>query len=153
MAVAPVMALGVKLIQAPKLGCSGLTTPAIHLPSGIPGGNGVFGVSNVPNASGVFGANNNGGIRVAGQSEKAIGILGRGGTAGRFEGDVEVTGDIRLVNADCAEDFDVSGTEEMEPETVMVLDQEGALEPSQRAYDKRGAGVISGAGEFKPSIV
>ena len=37
-------------------------------------------------------------------------------------------------------------TEQIEPGTVMVLDEEGALEPSQRAYDKRIAGVISGAG-------
>jgi hypothetical protein len=35
----------------------------------------------------------------------------------------------------------------------MVLDHEGALEPSQRAYDKRVAGIISGAGDFKPGIV
>ena len=136
-----------------KTGVFGVNNSSNPSPAGIPGGNGVFGVSTVPNASGVFGANNNGGIGVAGQSEKGVGILGRGRTAGRFEGDVEVTGDIRLVNADCAEDFDVSGTEEIEPGTVMVLDQEGALEPSQRAYDKRVAGVISGAGEFKPGIV
>jgi hypothetical protein len=37
-------------------------------------------------------------------------------------GDVEVTGDIRLLNADCAEDFDVAGAEEIEPGTVMVID-------------------------------
>ena len=35
----------------------------------------------------------------------------------------------------------------------MVLGQEGALEPSHRAYDKRVAGVISGAGAFRPGIV
>ncbi len=33
-------------------------------------------------------------------------IVGRGTKAGRFEGEVEVTADIRLVNADCAEEFD-----------------------------------------------
>jgi hypothetical protein len=61
--------------------------------------------------------------------------------------------DVLLTNADCAEDFDISGTAKIEPGTVMVLDQEGALEPSQHAYDKRVAGVISGAGGFKPGIV
>lgn len=35
----------------------------------------------------------------------------------------------------------------------MVLDQDGALQRSQQAYDKRVAGVISGAGDYKPGIV
>jgi hypothetical protein len=68
-------------------------------------------------------------------------------------GDVEVTGDIRLLNADCAEDFDVAGAEEIEPGTVMVIDEGGALKRSQQAYDKRVAGVVSGAGGLKPGII
>jgi hypothetical protein len=68
-------------------------------------------------------------------------------------GDVAVTGDIRLLNADCAEDFAISGTDAIEPGTVMVIEQEGALQPSQQAYDKRVAGVISGAGDLKPGII
>jgi len=74
-------------------------------------------------------------------------------TAGRFEGDVEVTGDIRLTNADCAEDFNIGTVTSVEPGTVMVLGEEGALFPSQHAYDKCVAGVISGAGDYKPGIV
>jgi hypothetical protein len=74
-------------------------------------------------------------------------------TAGFFQGDVEVTGDIRLRNADCAEDFDISGFEKVEPGTVMVIDSESALKPSDRAYDKRVAGVISGAGNYKPGLI
>ena len=85
---------------------------------------------------------------------KGVGLLAKGGRlAGLFEGDVEVTGDIRLPNADCAEDFDVIGAEEIEPGTVMVIDQKGALRQSQQAYDKKVAGVISGAGDYKPGIV
>jgi hypothetical protein len=81
-----------------------------------------------------------------GQSKTGIGVHGKGGRlAGFFEGDVEVTGDIRLTNADCAEDFDISGLNKTEPGTVMVLGYEGGLCESQRAYDKRVAGVISGA--------
>ena len=68
-------------------------------------------------------------------------------------GDVEVTGDIRLTNADCAEDFEIADVELVEPGTVMVVGKEGTLHQSQRAYDKRVAGVISGAGDFKPGIV
>jgi len=35
----------------------------------------------------------------------------------------------------------------------MVLGEEGALFPSRQAYDKRVAGVVSGAGSYKPGIV
>jgi|GEM_PF-2210406 len=91
---------------------------------------------------------------VFGESITGVGVHGKGlRLAGFFEGDVEVTGDIRLTNADCAEDFDMSGTDKVEPGTVMVLGDEGALSESQKAYDKRVAGVISGAGDYKPGIV
>jgi hypothetical protein len=74
-------------------------------------------------------------------------------TAAFFQGDVEVTGDIRLQNADCAEDFDISGFEKVEPGTVMVIDSEGSLRQSDLPYDKRVAGVISGAGIYKPALI
>jgi hypothetical protein len=35
----------------------------------------------------------------------------------------------------------------------MVIDSEGALRPSDQAYDKRVAGVISGAGNYKPGLI
>jgi hypothetical protein len=69
-------------------------------------------------------------------------------------GDIGVTnGDIILTNADCAEDFDICDAELIEPGTVMVLGEDGKLEQSRMAYDKRVAGVISGAGDYKPGIV
>lgn len=73
--------------------------------------------------------------------------------AARFEGNVEVTGDITLPNADCAEDFDIADAEPAEPGTVMVLGETGALQLSRQAYDRRVAGVVSGAGDYKPAIV
>ena len=88
-----------------------------------------------------------------------------GGVAGLFGGDVHIThnllvdadvnvkGDILLTNADCAEDFDIAEAAPVEPGTVMVLNDFGALAASQRPYDKRVAGVVSGAGAFKPGIV
>jgi hypothetical protein len=113
----------------------------------------VFGIAHSTFA-GVYGASDAGGTGVAGESNTGIGVHGKGGRlAGFFEGDVEVTGDVRLANADCAEDFDVSGAVKVEPGTVMVLEHEGVLSESQRAYDKRVAGVISGAGDYKPGIV
>ena len=62
-------------------------------------------------------------------------------------------GDIVLANADCAEEFDVSGDEPIDKGTVMVLDDAGRLEPCRRPCDRRAAGVISGAGDLKPGIV
>lgn len=68
----------------------------------------------------------------------------------RFDGD---SGDIILANADCAEDFDVSNSAEVEPGTVMVIEQEGMLKECDLPYDKRVAGVVSGAGNYKPGLL
>ena len=75
-------------------------------------------------------------------------------TAAVFVGNIVVTGEIRLANAaDCAEDFDISAGSAAEPGTVMALNDEGALQESFRPYDKRVAGVISGAGTYKPGLI
>lgn len=101
---------------------------------------------------GVMGEHHQGGSGVFGLSHGGIGVHGRGTRlAALFEGDVEVTGDIRLTNADCAEDFSMGVA--VEPGTVMVIGDDGNLFPSQRAYDKRVVGVVSGAGDFRPGIV
>lgn len=115
---------------------------------------GIFGVCHNPHGGGVFGTNDAGGFGVIGVSDSGIGITGKGGVlAARFEGDVEVTGDIRLANADCAEDFDIAGGLRIDPGTVMIVGDEGALRLSEAPYDRRVAGVISGAGDFKPALV
>lgn len=62
-------------------------------------------------------------------------------------------GDITLKNADCAEEFEVAEAADCAPGTVMVIDDEGKLRPSREAYDRRVAGVLSGAGDLKPGIV
>ena len=64
-----------------------------------------------------------------------------------------VTGDVQLKNGDCAEDFDVSPAEEIVPGTVMVIDSDGRIRQSTKAYDRWVAGVISGAGDLKPGLV
>ena len=69
------------------------------------------------------------------------------------DGNLMTAGDIQLTNADCAEDFDICDTDQAEPGTVMVLGHDGRLQPSEMAYDKRVAGVISGAGDYKPGII
>jgi len=100
---------------------------------------------------------------VYGSSEAGRAIWGhsKNGQAGYFEGNVEVrgnvnvSGDIFLANADCAEDFDVAvdGADAIEPGAVMTLNDDGSLSQCQQAYDKRVAGVVSGAGDYKPAIV
>ena len=61
------------------------------------------------------------------------------------------TGDIKLSGADCAEAFDVTPDVAVDPGTVLVT-ADGFLEPSTRAYDSRVAGVVSGAGAYRPGI-
>jgi hypothetical protein len=63
------------------------------------------------------------------------------------------TGDIFLKNADCAEEFNIEESREPEPGTVMIIDSEDKLRISSKPYDKRVAGVISGAGDYKPGMI
>lgn len=116
---------------------------------------GVYGETpSTTGGAGVWGEHKGGGSGVVGVSQSGAGIYGKGGrVAGFFEGDVEITGDLRLTNADCAEDFDVTNADKVEPGTVMVLGDSASLEPSVSAYDKRVVGVVSGAGDYKPGIV
>ncbi len=68
-----------------------------------------------------------------------------------FNGNINAH-DVILVGGDCAEDFDIIEAESIEPGTVMVIDDNGALRASEQAYDKRVAGVISGGGNLRPGI-
>jgi hypothetical protein len=75
---------------------------------------------------------------------------GSGAETIRLDG---ASGDIVLSNADCAEDFEVASPEEAGPGTVMVLSEGGGVAPSHAPYDRRVAGVVSGAGGLRPGIV
>ena len=85
--------------------------------------------------------------------------VGPQGHAGFFDGrvwiggELGVGGDILLANADCAEDFDVADVALAEPGSVMVIGDDGVLQPCTAPYDKRVAGVISGAGRYKPGLI
>jgi hypothetical protein len=83
-----------------------------------------------------------------------------GGLAGVFNGGIKVTGNIEVTGdvilpsgLDVAEDFEIQSANNVEPGLVMVLDSNAKLHPCQEPYDKKVAGVIAGAGEFKPGIV
>ncbi|MET0325092.1 MAG: hypothetical protein ABW219_07720 [Ilumatobacteraceae bacterium] len=62
------------------------------------------------------------------------------------------TGDVVLANADCAEEFDLAG-DAVEPGTVLVITDDGSVAASDKPYDTRVAGVVSGAGSFRPAVV
>lgn len=69
-------------------------------------------------------------------------------------GNVNVGGDVILTGADCAEEFEIAATAETGgPGTVMILTDNGALQPSKDAYDRKVAGVISGAGDCRPALI
>ncbi len=60
-------------------------------------------------------------------------------------------GDLVLSNADCAEDFDIE--ESCVPGSVVVIGEDGKLHPACEPYDRRVAGVLSGAGDYRPGLV
>ena len=95
------------------------------------------------------------GTGVWGHSISGTGVYGESetGAAGHFEGNVEVTGDIRLKNGDCAEEFPLVPGQSLDPGTVVVLGPNGAVTQSRLPYDTKVAGVVSGAGDFRPAII
>lgn len=144
---------GLRASSRTSAGIRGSSTEGRGVEGWAVGSEGVVGISTSGN--GVWGQTEGSGVGVLGTSTSGTGVYGKGGRlAGFFEGDVEVTGDIRLTNADCAEDFDIADHHCAEPGTVMVLGEDGgALHQSHRPYDKRVAGVVSGAGGYQPGIV
>ena len=129
-------------------GIVGINNASGQVPDGLnrPAGNGVWGHTKVEKGSGVFGS-------VEPGVTNAAGVTGIGPTAGQFFGDVIVTGDIQLTGADYAEDFDLTDAHDVDPGSVMVLDDAGFLQESQRPYDGRVAGVVCGAGGFRPAVI
>jgi hypothetical protein len=137
------------------------TNHAVHGESAA--GRGVVGISQT--FVGTTGESTSG-DGVLGISQNGIGVHGKGGKlAGFFEGDIRVTGlvdcptstinclDMNIANGDCAEEFELTGPEQVDPGTLMSFRTDGTVGPSLGAYDNRVAGVISGAGEYKPGIV
>ncbi len=123
--------------------------------------------SSAPSHAGVSANNNGGGFGLWASSpgEGGVGVYGTGAKyAGQFDGTLQVNGqvyvtgtlsasDVWLPAADCAEDFDIEAACDAEPGTVMVLNDNGCLRPSEQSYDKKVAGVISGAGAYSPAII
>ncbi|HEX7904679.1 MAG TPA: hypothetical protein VF487_12425 [Chitinophagaceae bacterium] len=120
------------------------------------GGEGVHAETNSPRVAAIAAFNRNpNGVGAAIYAMKE----GNVGHAGFFQGNVHITDsltvekDMCCKGADFAEDFDVLDAVDVEPGTVMVLTDGGNLTNCSKAYDKRVAGVISGAGTFRPGII
>ena len=134
--------------------------------------NGVHGKSTgTKGFAGVFGEST-GGPGVSARSAHSVGVDAKtddgpaairaihagGGVAGLFDGNVLVTldlvvnGDVKLAGADLAEQFEVVGNA-VDPGSVVVLAGDDRVTVSSEAYDHRVAGVVSGAGSYRPGIV
>lgn len=116
---------------------------------------GVFGHS--VSQAGVMGESDQfDGVSGTSHSPQHAGVSGHnpGGMAGFFDGDVIVTGDIKLTDGnDIAENFLVSNTHSVSPGSVMTLNEDGSIQACNKSYDKKVAGVISGAGDYKPGLI
>jgi hypothetical protein len=131
---------------------------------------GVQGWTSNANRAGVVGTNTSTGSGVMGQCENGVGVhaISTNGTglvasggklAGFFDGNVNVSrdltvdGDVKLTGGDLAEEFGVVGELTVEPGCVVVLAGDDTVRVSDQAYDRRVAGVASGAGNYRPALV
>ncbi|MBI5764249.1 MAG: hypothetical protein HZA51_12070 [Planctomycetes bacterium] len=71
---------------------------------------------------------------------------------GKVSARVYFTGEC---NMDIAESFDLSNRDAIQPGMVLVMDvkRPGQLTLSTKSYDKKVAGIVSGAGGLKPGVV
>jgi hypothetical protein len=136
---------------------------------------GVYGETNAPaevGAAGVWGDGKGTGDGVKGVANGAgkaavcgfqlgnngPGVFGQGNPAGSFAGNVvidgnlEVTGDLTLSGADYAEAL-TAAEPALEAGTVVVINEQGAVEPCRREYDTSVAGIVSGGGGVGPAVV
>ena len=155
-------------ILGPASGFLGGKDPIFNQHAGVFGQSdqtGVFGNSDADTGTGVMGRGGAGpqcfGVR--GETTAGTAVQGHSfgsGLAGKFIGNVEVTGNLNMssptsdiVMGDVAEGFSTLDSEIIEPGTVVVLSQDGFVRPGDEAYDKKVAGVVSGAGDYRPAIV
>ena len=57
-----------------------------------------------------------------------------------------------MLGADCAEVFEISEDKQIDSGTVLVIGEDGKLHQSEKSFDKRVAGVVSGGRGCNPGI-
>jgi hypothetical protein len=102
---------------------------------------GLVGITPFFNGYGLIVANTKGGHAAAFQGKVEI------------DGDIELTGAVRTVGRDCAEQFEVADTCQAEPGDVLVIGEDGRLMVTDKAYDQAVVGIVSGAGDERPGII
>jgi hypothetical protein len=116
---------------------------------------------NPTGGAGVWGETKNSSPGVVGKSATGPGVYGKsdGGAAGVFDGDVTVTKtlfvtiDVQLTGKDIAEQFDVVGESAADAGSVVVLAGDEQVCVSDKPYDRRVAGVVSGAATYRPALI
>lgn len=93
-----------------------------------------------------------------GSGQPSFSVDGGNGIVSAGKGDNRViidgsVGDIKLSGADCAERFPLRHPGAVIPGTVLVIGDDAALDACGRPYDRRVAGVASGARGVRPGIV
>jgi hypothetical protein len=151
-------------------GVIGVNSTGVGVKGFSEGHDGVEGFTQDGNRAGVVGTNTGTGNGVLGQCENGVGVhatsthgtglVASGGRlAGFFDGDVEITRvlkvkvDVQLDGGDLAEQFSVAGDVAVEPGCVVVLAGDDCVRLSDQPYDRRVAGVVSGAGNYRPGLI
>jgi hypothetical protein len=156
---------GTAAVKGQTGGSSGVPTDITG--SGVWGdssvGPGVSGLSSV--SAGIIGQGTIGVLGATATVNAGTVLDGVSGFAGFFVGnvgvdgdlnvnrDVNVVGDVKLLGGDLAEEFDVVGELDAEPGSVMILAGDDKVRVSDHAYDRRVAGVVSGAGSRRPGLI
>ena len=123
-------------------------------------GTATFGASGIPGTLRIFTASGQAGLQAYSTGNQATILLGGAGFSGNIllydeAGAPSIAlnggiGDITLGNADCAEEFDVA--DDVVPGAVVAATVNG-LVLTDRPYDRRVVGVVSGLGRHRPALV
>ena len=137
--------------RGPNKGIYGLTSTAGPTHAGVFGENSAAGgTAVIGNALGI----NSAGVAGVADTAGSTGVYGRGTLwGGYFDGPVSVCSLTIRGGCDVAEPFQMSH-QEIPKGSVVVIDDEnaGQLKLSDRAYDTRVAGIVSGANGIKPGL-
>jgi hypothetical protein len=123
---------------------------------------GVVGIANTAAGIGVYGGSVGGaGVSVMGESGAGTAIAATchgAGCAGKFSGKVDIDGVLSVTDdillgkgGDVAERFVAVAEEVIVPGTVVCMSA-GGIAPSDRAYDQRVVGIVSGTGSARPAV-